>query len=191
MVVFIVVPKNSGLKKYREIALSELDSSASRILEVRGEDVPFWVGLYQNKGKRAIGLTGEDLYKEYSLATDTNINILKRIEWKDPSTLFGKPALCLLGPKNKELTPEKECLTIFIAAKYKNIAEKYLLQLEDLGYSFEKSYINGCVETGCSEGMADLIIDIVYSGRSMEKYGLKVYEKIMESDFLVIGEKDD
>lgn len=190
MVVFIVVPKNSGLREYREIALSELDVNTSRILEVRGEDVPFWVKLYLDKGKKAIGLTGEDLYKEYSLATKNNICILKKIEWKDTKTLFGKPSLCLLGPKNKKLE-KKEKLAIFIAAKYKNIAEEYLKQLENKGYSFEKSYINGCVETGCSEGMADLIIDIVYSGSSIEKYGLKVYDKIMKSDFLIIGEKND
>ncbi len=44
MVAFIVAPKNSGLKKYRIIALSQLQNvDAQKIIEARGEDVPFWV----------------------------------------------------------------------------------------------------------------------------------------------------
>jgi len=51
MIVFIVVPKNKGLRKYREIALSYLDPR-SRIVEVRGEDIPFLVNQFQKKGRR-------------------------------------------------------------------------------------------------------------------------------------------
>jgi len=42
----------------------------------------------------------------------------------------------------------------------------------------------------CSEGIADLIIDIVYTGNSLFRYGLQVYDKIMYSDFLILGTKE-
>lgn len=188
MSAFILTPKNSGLEKYKEIAFSYLkNTESSRIIKVRGEDIPFLVKQYYEKGKKAIGLTGEDLYKEYIINDDSkNLKILKKISWNDQKTLFGKPALCLLGPKNKNLEELGKKFTIYIAAKYRNTANKYLESLESKGYKFKKVYINGCVEAIFSEGLADLIIDIVYTGKTMQESGLKVYEKIQQSDFLII-----
>ena len=60
--------------------------------------------------------------------------------------------------------------------------------MEEDGYEFWKNYVNGCVETSCSEGIADLIIDIVYTGSSLERYGLQIYDVIIKSDFLVLGQ---
>ena len=190
MIVFIVVPKNSGLKKYKDLALSYLNNENSRILEVRGEDVPYWIELL--RGKNAIGLTGEDLYREYILENwETKLQIIKRITWEDNYALFGKPMLCLIGPKNKKLESMPKYLTVCISSKYKNIAKRYLNLLESKGYTFKKIYVKGCVELTCSEGIADLVVDIVYSGSSLKKYGLKIFDKIMGSDFLIIGGKNE
>jgi len=78
-----------------------------------------------------------------------------------------------------------------VASKYKNIAERYLAKLSGKGFSFDVIYINGCVESSITEGIADLVIDIVYTGSSIERAGLKVYEKIFQSDFLIIGDQYD
>jgi|TARA_B100001964_G_C14088127_1_gene533534 ATP phosphoribosyltransferase len=191
VVVFIVVPKNSGLKKYREIALSSL-SDPSNLLEVRGEDVAFWVEQLKEKGKKALGLTGQDLYKEYCLENrEIDLKVLKIIPWEDKTALFNKPALCLLGPKSKDLASLKKSLTVCIASKYKKIAKKYLNFLERKGFSFQKIYANGSIEATYDQGISDLVIDIVYSGSTMKKYNLKVLEKILESDFVIIGGKND
>ena len=189
MIIFIVVPKNSGLKKYREIALKEIGAiDPSKVIEVRGEDVPFWLKEFERKGKKAIGLTGEDLYREFLLEERENVlKIIKRITWNDPNALFNKPILCLIGPKDKDLSSLPKALTIGISSKYIKLAKKYLNFLERNGFSFRKFYMNGCIEAVCSEGIADLIIDIVYTGSSIEKYGLKVYDKIIESDFLILS----
>ena len=187
-VVFIVVPKNSGLKEYRQKALDILDIKDIKTLEVRGEDVPFWVESLTNNGKRTIGLTGEDLYQEYQLKTNQDFKIINRIEWYDESAMFRKPTLCLLGPKGKQLESIPKNATIFICAKYKAIAEKYLDSINCNG--FNKVYVNGCVELSYSEGVSDIVIDIVYSGKSMNKYGLGVYDKILQSDFLIIAKGD-
>lgn len=193
VVVFtVVIPKNRGLLTYRQKALSNLGFVPAKLVDVRGEDVPFWVEELLKQNKRVIGLTGEDLFKEWCLANyGTKLKILKRFLWEDPCALFGKPTLCLLGQENKTLEDLPQQLNVCICAKYKLIAKKYLNFLKQQGYTFEKRYINGSVETSCSEGIADLIIDIVYTGSSMKKYGLKVYDKIMQSDFVVIGREGE
>lgn len=190
MIVFIVVPKNSGLRKYREIALGVIGAKDNKLLEVRGEDVAFWVEELLKSGKSAIGLTGQDLFREYILKNyRTSLGISRIISWEDPNAMFGKPVLCLLGPKEKTLETIGKKQRICISSKYKTIAKKYLNLLETKGYSFEKFYLNGSSEESFSSGLADLVIDIVYTGSSMEKLGLSVYEKIFSSDFVIIGKK--
>ena len=166
--------------------------SGAKVLEVRGEDVPFWVEQFLSKGRNTVGFTGQDLYEEYKLSAGVRgkVDILKVFEWNDTKPMFGKPALCLIGPSGKDLKDMPKTLNVWIAAKYKNIADRYLAKYEAQGYTFNKEYVNGCVETSCSEGMADIIIDIVYTGSSLKKFGLAIYEKIFESDFLMVGKGD-
>ena len=192
LVVFIVVPRNSGLKEYNDKALADLNAKSSKVIRVRGEDVPLWVSRFIDKGFDAIGLTGEDLFIEYQKRfRDTELEIKKRIEWKDEKALYGKPALCLIRKQvgsdgDKDRLSKKKALTIFISSKYKAIADEYLKTLEKDSI-IEKVYINGCVEPSCSEGIADYIVDIVKTGSSLKRYGLEIVEKIMQSDFVIVG----
>ncbi|NOX71678.1 MAG: hypothetical protein GXO64_03185, partial [Candidatus Micrarchaeota archaeon] len=93
--------------------------------------------------------------------------------------------------KDKSLKDMPKELKIVMSAKYANIAKRYLNLLEnELGYTFKKIYTRGMSEEGFKEGIADLVIEIVYSGKTMEEYGLRVYDTIFESDFAVIGPKE-
>lgn len=164
------------------------------ILEVRGEDVALWVEELLKKGKKVVGITGQDLYKEYCLKNYKTItNIIKVINWNDPNALFSKPVLCLLGPNNKSLDTIPKKQKICISEKYKYISKKYLNLLETRGFSFEKFYVKGSTESSFSIGLADLVIDIVYTGKSINELGLKVYDKIFYSNYVIIGgvQKDD
>ncbi|MDO8480769.1 MAG: hypothetical protein Q7S65_03025, partial [Nanoarchaeota archaeon] len=152
------------------------------------EDVPFYVRQLAEIGKNAIGLTGEDLFREFCLEErEPGLQILRRISWKDEKALFGKPALCLMGPKGKRLEDLPKQLRVCVASKYPKLAKKYLNLLEDQGYAFKKTYMSGAVEESFAQGLADILIEIVYTGKSMRENNLEVYEKILESDFLVIG----
>ena len=147
--------------------------------------------LSQN-GKKVIGLTGRDFLKEYELSRYKNkLIILKTISWDDSKAIFGKPVLCLLGPKGKKLEDLPKILRVCINSKYKNLAKKYLNILEDKGYKFAKIYLSGSTESAYCNGLSDLVIDIVYTGTSMKNANLEVYDKIFESDFVVIGVKND
>lgn len=193
MIVFtVLVPKNKGLKEYAKIAFERLNSYRNKkLIEVKGEDIPKLVEKFFQQNKKAIGLTGEDLFREYEIGKyNSKLKLIKKIIWDDKKALFKKPVLCLLGPEDKNLEQLPKRLSIGIASRYKLLAKRYLNVLESKGYTFKKFYLNGSTESIFFEGVFDLVIDVVYSGSSMKKAGLKVYDKIFESNFVIIGDKD-
>ena len=192
LIVFIVAPKNKRLAAYTAIALKDI-SRPYKLIEVRGEDVPFWLESTISANPDALGMTGEDLFKEYLLEklNDTQLKILRRITWDDEKALFKKPTLCLLGPKDFDVLEKKKELKVCINVKYKMLAKRYLNSLEPKGYIFQKTYVSGTTENAISLGIADLVIEIVYSGSTVKEYNLKIYDKIFASDFVVIGGKND
>ncbi|MBN1786071.1 MAG: hypothetical protein JW825_03660 [Candidatus Methanofastidiosa archaeon] len=192
--IILVLPKNAGLKEYTQIFLERYpELKDHKVIEVRGEDVPFWIGQLTIKGKRALGLTGEDLYNEYKIANPEEdiIEVLDKIEWMDPKALFMKPALCLIGPEGKTIDDLPKEMTICSSKKYRSIVRKYLERYRDNGYTIDEIYVNGSVETSCSEGISDVAIDIVYSGKSMKECGLCIYDIIFKSDCVVLGGKSN
>ena len=193
MIAFIVVPNNKSLAGYRDAALSYFASlPKEKIVESRGEDIPFIVEALSQNGKKAFGLTGSDLLKDYQLSKyNSKLKIIKIIEWIDARAKFGKPALCLLGPKGKNLEQLSKNLKVCVNSKYKNLAKRYLNVLESRGCSFVKIYLSGSTEAAYCNGLSDLVIDIVYTGASAREANLEVYDKIFESDFVIIGVKDD
>lgn len=191
LIVFII-PKNTGLKECKS-EIKKYANSKTKVIEVRGEDIPLIVSRLIKRGEKVIGITGEDLLKEFLLESrDTEIKILKRILWKDKNFIFEKPTLCLLGPKNKKLEDLKKNLKICINSKYKELAKKYCMNyLENKGYRFEKIYASGATEEFFCNGVVNLVIDIVCSGKSAEEAGLEVYDKLFSSDIIIIGGKNE
>lgn len=193
MIVFIVVPNNKSLANYVDITLRYLGSPPKdKVVVSRGEDVPFIIEELSQNGKKVIGLTGRDLFKEYELSNyNTKLLVLKTISWNDKNAMFGKPVLCLLGPKGKKIEDLPKSLRVSINSKYKNLAKKYLNILEDKGYRFAKIYLSGSTESAYYNGISDLVIDIVYTGSSIKSANLEIYDKIFESDFVIVGVKND
>lgn len=161
-------------------------------IEVRGEDIPLIVSRFVREGKKTIGITGEDLFKEFLIENrDPKIKALKTIAWEDEKCIFGKPTLCLLGPKGKTLNELPKILRVGINEKYKELAKRDCLNnLENKGYKLDKIYASGSTEELFVNGIVDLVIEIVYSGKSAEEANLSIYEKLFESDIVIIGAKD-
>jgi len=156
----------------------------AKIIEVRAEDIP----RILDSDSSLIGITGEDLFKEYILENySSKLKILEKILWKDGNAVFGKPALCLLGRKDKTILELKnKLIRVGINKKYGAISKRYLNTLEREGYKFEKIYFSGSTEEIFQLGLIDLVIDIVYSGGSAKSAGLEIYDKIFESDILIL-----
>ena len=188
----IVVPNNRSLATHVGLTLKDLGNPPKeRIIISKGEDIPFVVEELSRNGKKIIGLTGRDLFEEYNLSRGkTNLKVLKTISWDDKSALFGKPVLCLLGPKGKKLKDLAENLKVCINIKYKNLAKRYLAALNG-NRNFTSVYLSGSTESAYSMGISDLVIDIVYTGSSIRDAALEVYDKIFESDFVVVGVEND
>lgn len=184
-----IAPKNSGLEKCREIA-GNLNAEKTEF--IRGEDVPSFVERLLEKGKKAIGITGEDLFSEFRASNPkSKLNIIEKIKWNESSAIFGKPALCLLGPSGKYLGELPKNLRVCVNRKYSTISNIFLSGLSFAsGINFENFYFSGSTENAFRSGLCDLVIDIVYSGKSAKEAGLEIYSKIMESDIVVIGGKN-
>jgi len=81
-------------------------------------------------------------------------------------------------------------LKVCINSKYKNLAKRYLAALNG-NRNFTSVYLSGSTESAYSMGISDLVIDIVYTGSSIRDAALEVYDKIFESDFVVVGVEND
>ena len=182
MILFIV-PKNSGLEKVKAL----LNRFQGKILEMRGEDIPLIVSNLSKIGKNVVGITGEDLFTEFNLKKKNNLTILERIKWDDSRFIFGKPVLCLLGPKSKKFKNMPKNVRVCINKKYSWIANQYLRNIK--GFTFERFYLSGSTEETFANNLADLVIDIVCSGKSAKEAELCIYDKIFSSDIVVIGDK--
>ncbi|MDD3083725.1 MAG: hypothetical protein PHP82_01755 [Candidatus ainarchaeum sp.] len=170
----IILPKNSGLEEYRK----QFEKLGNEKIIVRAEDVPFFVELLSQKKVSCIGLTGQDLFEEYKKKNvESKVKQLKKIKWFDEKALYKKPALCLLGKKEKLLQDS----TIAINKKYSNIAEALLPQ------NTNKIYFNGSTETAATLGLADFVFDIVYTGKSIKEAGLEIITKFSCSDIVLLG----
>ncbi|MBI5148761.1 hypothetical protein HZA33_03715 [Candidatus Pacearchaeota archaeon] len=179
----IVIAKNSCLRE-RILQIIKDKKLNGKIIEVRGEDVPQIIDKGNNN---TIGITGEDLFKEYVLENySSKLEVVERVPWQDDKAVYGKPIICLLGKKGKTIEQMKGKLKVGINKKYRKIAKRYLNTLELKGYNFEKSYFLGSTEEIFQLGLIDLIIDIVYSGSSAKKAGLEIFDKIFESDIVII-----
>jgi ATP phosphoribosyltransferase len=186
----LLIPKNNGLKKSAIAALKEIDSDVSKfeLLEFRGEDIPFLTEQFLSNGENALGITGEDLFKEYCLENQTRLAVQKRFGWNDNSFLFGRPCLCLISPQKKEW---KERNIVAINSKYARLSEDYLEKFRREGIQIETIQFNGNTELAVQKGLADKCVEIVCSGTTMKELGLSVEEKIFESDLVLLGKKQE
>lgn len=72
---------------------------------------------------------------------------------------------------------------IAINKKYTSISSNFLERYKPK----EIVYFNGSTETANTLGIADFVIDIVYSGRSAIESGLEIKSKVFESNIVIIG----
>jgi len=106
----LFTPKNSRLECCRDIAKEIANRSKAKIIEMRGEDIPFFCNEMIKQGKKVIGILSEDLFEEFRIGNPYNkLSLIQRIPWPYEG-LFGKPTLCLLGPANKRFKDMQKIL---------------------------------------------------------------------------------
>ena len=143
-------------------------TGALRFLLAKPADVP----TYVEYGAAAIGVAGLDTVREggHDLYEPLGLGI-------------GRCRLSLAGTPEwlgRDLRREPY---LRVASKYPRLAQEYFRQ-RDL--SVEVIYLSGSIELAPVVGLADLLIDLVQSGRTLRENGLVELETIMESEAILV-----
>ncbi len=128
------------------------------IVLVKPADVP----IYVEYGTADIGIVGKDTLLE------ENRDLYEVLDLQ-----FGKCRFALAGlPKKKESLLERK-----VATKYPDFTRRYF---RSKGEPVEIIKLNGSIELAPLTGLADTILDIVQTGRTLKENGLVVYENIRQ-----------
>ena len=142
------------------------------VLYLRDDDIPQSVA----SGVADIGVVGENEFVE----RNEDAEIISRLG-------FSKCRLSLAIPKDIEYRGVNWFNGKKIATSYPHILKKFL---DEQGISAEIHVITGSVEISPGIGLADGIFDIVSSGSTLVSNNLREVEVVMQSEALLIGNKN-
>jgi len=148
------------------------------IMSVRDDDIPTFV----SKGVCDLGIIGENLFRETTLAPDfgDNVEIKTRLG-------FSKCRLSIAIPNSVEYKSPKCLHDLKIATSYPLTLKKFL---RDNSVQAEIVKMEGSVEVAPELKIADAICDLVSTGSMLEANNLKETEVILESEAVLIQRKD-
>jgi ATP phosphoribosyltransferase len=138
---------------------------ALTLVTMRPSDVP----TYVEAGAADLGITGKDVLLEQS----------DRLVYELLDLGFGRCRMVLAGRRGDERLGESERRLgmMRIATKYPRVAERHF---EATGRQVEVIEVKGSVELAPLIGLADGIVDLVATGRTLEENDLEVREEIVE-----------
>lgn len=158
-------------KAKRTLLLSAKDFPVE-VLFLRDDDIPQSVA----NGTADVGIVGENEYVEKG----SEAELIKRLG-------FSKCRLSLAIPKDEDYNGVTWFEGKTIATSYPGILKTFL---QEKGIKANTHVITGSVEIAPGIGLADAIFDIVSSGSTLVSNQLKEVEVIMQSEALLIGNKD-
>jgi ATP phosphoribosyltransferase len=141
------------------------ETSGVTLVTVRPSDVP----TYVEAGAADVGITGKDVLLEQ----------FDRVVYELLDLGFGRCRMVLAARTGNDRLAEaqRRLGTMRIATKYRQIAERYF---EATGRQVELVEVKGSVELAPLVGLADGIVDLVATGRTLEENELEVREEIVE-----------
>lgn len=142
------------------------------ILYLRNSDIP----QYLEDGVADVAIVGENLLIEKR----KRIDVLTRLG-------FSKCRVSLAVPKSVEVTSLNYFNGKKIATSYPNTLKDFL---NEKGIDSDIHLISGSVEIAPNIGLADAICDIVSSGSTLFKNGLKEVETIVTSEAVLAASKN-
>jgi ATP phosphoribosyltransferase len=166
-----IVPAEDIFSSRKLIFATNLDHV--KLMIIRGSDVPTYVEF----GSADMGVVGKDLILEYGGEG-----------FYEPLDL--KLATCRLmtaAPEGADLDSLQQSRSrLRVATKFINIARRYFAEQ---GRQIELIKLNGALELAPSLGLADAIVDIVDSGKTLKANGLEPLDLITEVSSRVIVNK--
>lgn len=161
-----IVPAEDVFTSRKLLFATNLDHV--QLMIIRGSDVPTYVEF----GSADMGVAGKDLILEYG-----------EDGFYEPLDL--KIASCrLMTAEPVGAQPSLDRLKV--ATKFTNIAKRYFAEQ---GKQIELIKLNGALELAPSLGLADAIVDIVDTGKTLKANGLEARDLIAEISSRVIVNK--
>ena len=144
------------------------------LVTMRPSDVP----TYVEAGAADVGITGKDVLAEQVDRTTYELLDLR----------YGSCRMVLAGRKGEERLAEVERRlgVMRIATKYPRTAERYF---EGAGRSAEVIEVKGSVELAPLVGLADGIVDLVDTGRTLAENDLEVRKQIFVSTARLVANR--
>jgi ATP phosphoribosyltransferase len=139
-----------------------------RFLLVKPEDVP----TYVEYGAADVGIVGRDVVEESG-----------RDVYEPLLLSFGQCRLVVAGPAEASNVPLRLRPNVRVATKYPHLARDYFV---GRGLSVEIVTLRGSIELAPAAGLADLIVDLVDTGRTLRDNGLVELHTILESQACLI-----
>jgi len=139
-----------------------------RFLLVKPMDLP----TYIEYGVAGAGICGRDVLLEVEPDVHQPLDLG-----------FGRCRLVLAGKTGGAIQNHNLLSTARVATKYPRIAERYF---RSQGLPIEVIYLSGSVELAPNLDLADTIVDLVETGRTLKENGLEVIDEIVESTARVV-----
>jgi ATP phosphoribosyltransferase len=157
-----------GIRFSEDVASSrklifDSDDKRHRVVLVKPADVP----TYVEYGAADIGIAGRDVLLE------TGADVLQPLDLN-----FGHCKIAVAGLKGTQSINGTDHPTIRVATKYPHITMDYF---NARSIPVEIISLSGSIELAPLIGLADRIVDVVETGRTLKENGLEVLEVIAES----------
>jgi ATP phosphoribosyltransferase len=145
------------------------------LVTMRPSDVP----TYVEAGAADLGITGKDVLLEQQG---------DRIVYEILDLAYGACRMVLAGRQGDQSLGESERRVggMRIATKYPRIAERYF---EQTGRHADVIEVKGSVELAPLVGLADGIVDLVATGRTLQENGLEIREEIATSTARLVANR--
>src|SRR5215470_13092802 len=158
----------AGIRFPEDVASSrklifDSEDDGFRVVLVKPADVP----TYVEYGAADIGIAGRDVIMESSA------DLLQPLDLN-----FGHCKIAVAGPKSAHSINGSEHPTVRVATKYPRITLDYY---NGRGIPVEIIPLSGSIELAPLIGLADRIVDLVETGRTLKENGLEILEVIAES----------
>lgn len=168
---------NFNLRVAKNHLLVQSKELNTDFLMVRDDDIPGFI----NSEVCDIGIVGENLFVEYDLTNKKhNLEIVARLKF----------AYCRLSVAVKSDSGIKSLKALNgkkIATSYPATLERFLKKEK---IKAEVIVMHGSVELAARIGVADAVCDLVSSGTTLKENGLVELHTVLESEALLIGNKN-
>jgi ATP phosphoribosyltransferase len=160
--------EKAGIRFPDDVATSrklifETDDKRFRAILVKPVDV----ATYVEYGAADVGIAGRDVIME------SRADLLQPLDLN-----FGQVKIAIAGPKGSKSIDGSDHPTVRVATKYPRITLDYY---NARGIPVEIIPLSGSIELAPLIGLADRIVDLVETGRTLKENGLEVVEVIAES----------